>query len=336
MVGIRDVARKAGVSTSSVSLVINGTGYVSADMRRKVEQAMAELHYVPNALGRNLSRNRTGMIGVIVPTLQHAFFATLVSHIQRELSARGLKTMLCATADADEESYVDMLRRRTMDGIIMGSHTEHDREYWSSIGRPIVAFDRDLGDGVPCVCSDHEQGGNLVADRLADAHHVVMVGGPRRQFHDLAQSTTFPTTRYYVQLEARLDAMGIAHDYVDAGEVNEFDRYCRTMEQVIDSIAQGIGRFADADAIVSSDMGAALAVQYAAVRGIAVPDQLQIVAYDGTYIATLAGQPLSCVQQDFAAIAAALVSDISDLVDGGAAQNVIVPVSWESGATTRR
>lgn len=56
MVGMRDVAKRAGVSVSSVSLVINGTGYVSRDMREKVEQAMRELDYVPNELARKIGR----------------------------------------------------------------------------------------------------------------------------------------------------------------------------------------------------------------------------------------------------------------------------------------
>ena len=101
MVGMRDVAKKAGVSLSTVSLVVNASGYVSQDMRRRVEQAMRELDYIPNELARNLYRGRTGMIGVIVPTLRHPFFATLVSALQGRLAKHELQTLLCSTADAD-------------------------------------------------------------------------------------------------------------------------------------------------------------------------------------------------------------------------------------------
>ena len=69
MVGVRDVAKAAGVSLSTVSLVVNNTGYVSADMRAKVESAMRQLNYIPNELARNLYRNRTNTIGVIMPTI---------------------------------------------------------------------------------------------------------------------------------------------------------------------------------------------------------------------------------------------------------------------------
>lgn len=66
MVGMRDVAKKAGVSLSTVSLVVNGNGYVSDDMRERVRKAMQALNYVPNELARNLYHDRTNLVGVIV------------------------------------------------------------------------------------------------------------------------------------------------------------------------------------------------------------------------------------------------------------------------------
>ena len=194
MVGMRDVAKKAGVSLSTVSLVVNGAGCVSDDMRERVAEAMRALNYVPNELARNLYHDRTNTVGVIVPTIRHPFFATLAAGLQRELSERGLRTMLCSTADSGtgEAEYVDMLRRHMMDGIVMAAHTEHAPDYWTSIGRPIVGFDCYLGEGIPSVGSDHEQGGRLIADLLIHngSRHVAMVGGPCRQFHDLAQTPT--------------------------------------------------------------------------------------------------------------------------------------------------
>ena len=62
MVGMRDVAKKAGVSLSTVSLVVNGNGYVSDDMRERVRKAMQLLNYVPNELARNLYHNRTNLV----------------------------------------------------------------------------------------------------------------------------------------------------------------------------------------------------------------------------------------------------------------------------------
>lgn len=99
MVGMRDVAKKAGVSLSTVSLVVNGNGYVSDDMRERVRKAMQALNYVPNELARNLYHDCTNLVGVIVPTIRHPFFATFTAHLQHALAAQGLRTMLCGGAD---------------------------------------------------------------------------------------------------------------------------------------------------------------------------------------------------------------------------------------------
>lgn len=315
MTGMRDVAAKAGVALSTVSLVVNATGYVSDGARKKVLAAMKELDYVPNELARNLHRNRTDLIGVIVPTIRHPFFATLTAAIQHRLADRGLRTLLCSTADAEhgEAEYVDMLRRRMMDGIVVASHTDHDSAYWTSIGRPVVAFDRVLGQGIPTVASDHEHGGDLVADLLigSGARHVVMVGGPRRQFPDAPGATTgYPTVRYHMTLQTRLEKAGIRHDYLEAGEVWDLDGYRAAVARAFDCIP-------GMDALVSSDVGAALAVQEAARRGTSVPRDLQVVAYDGTYLADLAGLPLTAVRQDFTGLAALIATRLEESIETG-------------------
>lgn len=361
MVGMRDVAKKAGVSLSTVSLVVNKTGYVSDDMRERVQHAMSVLNYVPNELARNLYHNRTNMVGVIVPTIRHPFFSTFTAHLQHALAARGLRTMLCSTADEEngEIEYIDMLRRRMMDGIVMSGHTSHAPDYWTSIHRPIVAFDRVLGEGIASIGSDHEQGGRLIADLLirTGARHVAMIGGPREQFFDLDAlgeaepesfdlgKTTFPTVRYYLTLEQELTRAGVRYDYVEAGEVMDFDGYYRAVEHVLDNAGpDGV------DAVVSSDIGAAFCIREALRRGISVPRDLQIVGYDGTYLTDVAGMKMTAAAQDFSAIAEAVVGRITQAIDdedAAAARapltgdgkpfepNVLIPVSITMGDTTR-
>ena len=361
MVGMRDVAKKAGVSLSTVSLVVNKTGYVSDDMRARVKTAMKEHNYVPNELARNLYKNRTNLVGVIVPTIRHPFFSTLTAHLQHELAAQGLRTMLCSTADAEngEAEYVDMLRRRMMDGIIVCSHTTHPNDYWTSIDRPVVAFDRVLGDGIASIGSDHEQGGRLMAHMLihTGVRHVVMIGGPREQFFDLAaqsggelddfdlHKTTFPTIRYYLTLEQELRAAGVRYEYVEAGSVQDFQGYKDAVNDVLNRMQpDGI------DAVVSSDIGAALCVREALHRSISIPQDLQVIAYDGTYLTDLAGIRMTAVAQDFEKIAQVAVGHIIRAIaqsgEGGSTTkrgdgrkpyepSVLIPVTLKLGDTTR-
>ena len=145
MARIKDVAREAGVAASTVSLVLNNKGYVSAATRRKIEAAMEKLRYVPSEVARNLSLSRTKTVGVIVPSVSHPFFSELLESLESALYALGYKTLLCCTKEKDnaERAFLDMLRRKTMDGIIMGAHTL-DTALYANLDRPIIAFDRFL------------------------------------------------------------------------------------------------------------------------------------------------------------------------------------------------
>lgn len=340
MVGMRDVARRAGVSLSTVSLAVNGTGYVAESTRARIEEAMAELNYVPNELARNLFRGRTNLIGVTIPTVAHPFFAQLTASLQRHLHDAGLRMMLCSTADQErgESEYIDMLKRQMMDGIIIGSHTNQRPEYWQGIGRPIVAFDRFLGEEIPSVCSDHVQGAHLAARLLIESgvRHVVEIGGPRSQFHDLAEAqtadgsfesvlsaaadaatdvndTTFPTVRYHLTFEREMAAAGVRCDYVSVEHVSDTSLFERAAEEVF-------RRFPDADAIIAPDLAAAHCVRLALRElrennaGRRIPDDLQIIAYDGTPVADLAGMRVTSVHQDLDAIAAKLVERMKEAI----------------------
>lgn len=79
---IKDVARRAGVAPSTVSRVLNGTGYVSEDVARRVRQAVEELDYQPNAVARTLRQHRSRTIGVIFPDISNAFFMTVARGLE--------------------------------------------------------------------------------------------------------------------------------------------------------------------------------------------------------------------------------------------------------------
>ena len=98
MASIRDVAKKANVGPATVSRVLNNSGYVSEESRRRIEQAMMELDYTPNELARNLFRKKTGIVALLVPSISHPFFAAFVEKAEEALHSRGYKTMLCNTA----------------------------------------------------------------------------------------------------------------------------------------------------------------------------------------------------------------------------------------------
>ena len=119
MANIRDVARKAGVSIATVSHVFNGTRPVSEEVRLRVAQAAAELHYYPNHLARSLTTKRTGTVGMVVSDIANPFFAELIRGFEATLSPHQYNVIVCNTEDNPlrEEEYLLLLMAKRVDGI---------------------------------------------------------------------------------------------------------------------------------------------------------------------------------------------------------------------------
>ena len=291
MARIKDVAKLAGVSTSTVSLVLNNKGYVSAATRAKVEAAVQELHYVPSEVGRNLSLNRTNLIGVIIPDVAHPFFAALLHEIEIALYDYGYKTMICSTGEKKnaELAFLDMLRRHTMDGLIIGAHALHIENY-QHIELPVIAFDRYLCDEIPIIRADHHQGGQLAANALLKRHphHVVQITGAPTG-HTTAHEHEDIFAQVIKQASVPLDTIIMP---ANAFRPEDFAKAAREVFE----------RYPDVDAISGTDLGAICALREASRRGRRCPDDLSIVAYDGTYLTRLGPQSLTAVVQPIPAL----------------------------------
>lgn len=291
MARIKDVAKLAGVSTSTVSLVLNNKGYVSAATRAKVEAAVKALHYVPSEVGRNLSLNRTNLIGVIIPDVAHPFFAALLHEIEIALYDYGYKTMICSTGEKKnaELAFLEMLRRHTMDGLIIGAHALHIENY-QHIDLPVIAFDRYLCDEIPIVRADHHQGGQMAAEALLRRHprHVVQITG----------SPTVHTTAHEHEdiFAGCIEKAGIPLDNIIM-PANAFrpEDFAAAAHEIFE-------RYPDVDAISGADLGAICALREGVRRGRRCPEDLSIVAYDGTYLTRLGPQILTAVVQPVPAL----------------------------------
>ncbi len=121
MVTIKDVARHAGVSVATVSRVINDAETVKEATRDKVQQAITQLQYSPNLLGRNLRTLRTKRVLVIVDTISNQFFSRVVKGIEEEAKEHGYSVMICTTRGNKQQllSYLSLLQAKTMDGAII-------------------------------------------------------------------------------------------------------------------------------------------------------------------------------------------------------------------------
>ena len=182
---IKDVARLAQVSVTTVSHVLNQTRPVHPDTRARVEAAVQSLGYVPSAVARSLKLNATHSIGMLVPNNSNPYFAELVRAVEDACFAAGYALLLCNTDDdADRQRvYLDVLAQKRVDGVIVASTTDDERmsQHLARTALPMVLIDRDItGLDRPCVQTDHVLGGMIATQHLLELGHtrIACIGGP--------------------------------------------------------------------------------------------------------------------------------------------------------------
>ncbi|MBR2258092.1 MAG: LacI family DNA-binding transcriptional regulator [Blautia sp.] len=327
MAGIKDVAKKANVGVGTVSRFLNNSGYVAEETKEKIRAAMRELNYTPNELARNLYRKRTGIIAILVPSISHPFFAAFLNYAEEALYAAGYKMMVCNTEKEQnaELEYLDMLNRHIVDGVITGVHTLDIEEY-QKIRKPIVALDRYLGDHIPVVAVDHKEGGKLAAETLADngcknvLHFTgtTAVGSPYHQRH-------FEFNRIMEENGIRVFSYELEWNRMDPGY------YQREVKRIFSGSIEFDGVFA-VDGLAIACMNEALR------RHLRIPEDIRIVAYDGTYLTDVVEPKVTAVVQPVKDLAEATVRLIKDMIDGNeiCEKQVLLKVFLKQGETTKQ
>jgi DNA-binding LacI/PurR family transcriptional regulator len=173
---MRDVAERAGVSTTTVSHVINETRFVEEETKQRVLQAIAELNYRPSAIARSLTTSRTQTVGVIVSDSSNYFFAEVLRGIEDVLRPESYALLVCNTAEIleRESHYLDLLLRQQVDGIIAAATSQP----WNVLTEfemqhtPIVFVDRAFeGLAGPFVGVDNRRGAYLGTTYLIECGH---------------------------------------------------------------------------------------------------------------------------------------------------------------------
>lgn len=172
---IRDVAKLSGVSVATVSRVINKTGYVSTETELKVKEVMERLNYEPNQLARGLTAKKTKTIALIVPDIINPFFPVLSRGVEDVTKIHGFTLILCNSDDSGikERSYIDVLRKKYVDGIIIASNNLGSKEIvdLKQCNIPLVVLDRAQDIETNCVIRVDNFGGAIEA-----VQHLLDVG----------------------------------------------------------------------------------------------------------------------------------------------------------------
>ena len=319
---MKDVAREAGVSLATVSKVINGIR-VGDGCRRRVEQAAERLGYRVNNYARGLKTNRTGCVAMVLPSLRHPFFAALADETIACLGQRGYRCILMITnfdAKAEQESLV-LVRQNKADGVIALTYSrnlEPDPEL------PMVAIDRPLGEGIPCVASNNYAGGSLAAQRLLEL-------GCKRPvvFHVASRVPAEPQKRVSGFLDVCRSRNAPCEAVVVPSTEGEAP-FFRFLEERIRDAAQEYGGL-----FCTTDRLTVLVRQFLGARGIRAPEDVQLIGYDGvSHYATGAYDCSTIVQpvREMSETAVELLLDESRRARGGL---ICLPVRYAPGGTTR-
>ncbi|WP_153730426.1 LacI family DNA-binding transcriptional regulator [Sporosarcina obsidiansis] len=301
MANIRDVAKKAGVSVATVSRYLNNKGYISEDAKRVISAAIEELNYRPSLVARSLSTKQATFIGLIVPDIVNPFFPELARAIEDVALTYGYTVVLCNSDEKVEKEihYLNTLQQKYVAGfIVAASHSEAD--HYTNLDIPIVAIDRRIHPSIPIVATDNREGARVGTEHLLanGCQHILCLRGP---------SGLGPADDRFLGFK----------DAVKGKEIETQVVECPFHFEASEMIARTVLQQGSIDGIfASSDVLAAGAMKAAYSLGIGVPDQLQIVGYDGTMLASQLTPSLTTVAQDLYKIGALAARMLIKLIEG--------------------
>lgn len=296
---IQDVARRAGVSNSTVSNVLNGrTNRMRADTLARIEAAIQELGFQPNRAARLLKTGHTPLIGLLVPSIANPSYAALGQEVETAARRQGHRVLMGNTHRSPEnemEFFADLLSHGAR-GVIVFSSLLDDSYFQQYVerGLVVVSFDSRPGhDRTPLV--DYVSMDNFAAGRLA-VDHLRGFGHSRLAFLSASGQTTSRREKIAGFLAAAQEA-GIADsvqvlsgrtcsEYGDA-EMAEVGR--ALAGEVLESAVPPTG------VVTINDMLAIGFIAGLAERGLKVPDDISVVGMDNILLATLVSPPLTSI-----------------------------------------
>lgn len=329
---IYDVAKKAGVSSATVSRVLNNLPNVKPETRERVMAAIRELNYEVNLLASALMTKQTRTVGLIVPDISNPFFAEIARGVEETAVDRGFNIVMCNTLEQVEREarYVQILRQKHVDGIIFASAYLQDQSVKSlkEAGFPMVMISREVENlEADSVRTDDFEGGFQATRYLIGLghKHIALLAGPLRTTPSLDRKKGFQAALTMAELEFDPD---LAFD----GEFN--------MESGRAMAEQLLATGKEFTAIVAgNDMIAAGAIKVLRQHGYRVPDDVSVVGYDRTVLAEIIEPELTSVAQQMDEMGRQAMELLLNRINGtntGEPVQVVLPPRLVIGGSSAR
>ncbi len=292
MANIREVAKRAGVSPSTVSYVLNNSRFVSKETRKRVLDAMKELDYRPNALARSLRLGETLNIGLILPSISNPYFAEMGEEIESAAFALGYNLILCNTEDdiTIEQHYLDELCKKQVDGIVYIAAQNNPKNLSQMIDRTpcsaIVLVDRSLPfPQLDSVYTDNIRGAYLATQHLIEAGHerIGCITGMKNFSPTNERVEGYKKALEDANLVFDAALIYFCEDNPESSRVSTF--------QLLELQQKPTAIFATNDIMA---IGVLRALRQC---GISIPDDVALIGYDGIKLTSYTNPSLSTIAQ---------------------------------------
>ena len=300
MATIKDVEKLANVSVATVSRYLNNSGYVGGQAKQAIEQAVQTLDYRPNQIARSLSKKQLQTIGLIVPDITNPFFPELARAIEDIALKEGFTVILCNSDEQREKElrYIESLQQKYIAGFIIATN-QLPKEMYRSLNVPVVLLDRVLDADLPSVTSQNETGAMMAIDYLLEkqAKEILFISGPsdlepvQQRLAGFKKATAGMTTHIYESPFDFVAAEKIAYDALQK-------------HTSVDAV------FASSDIIAFGVLKAANSLK------IDVPNDLQVIGYDGIALGAIVTPGLTTIAQDIYALGETAANMLVTLIKG--------------------
>ena len=287
---ISDVAKKADVSTATVSYVLNNTRFVKEETRNKVLKAVKELNYSPNILAKSLKENKSNVVGLLIPDISNYFFTEIAKSIEKTLQKQGYNLILCNTNEdpALEEAQIKHLQAMMVSGLIIApSDKDRDyKKYFRGSTYPLIFIDREVS---------NQQGDSVVVDSYSSVVKAInlLVGKGHKRIGFIGGNPALSTTTERLKgYKDSLLANNISYDekIVGLAESKVVNGY-NICKEILSNANDITALF------VASSMMSIGTMQYLVESKITIPDKIALIAFDDYVWALIANPPLTTIKQ---------------------------------------